>query len=251
MSKIKNTRRDFLRKAAGVGIGIAALGKNSFGGETFSPGKITSEKFILPMLPYSYDALEPQIDKMTMEIHHSKHHQTYVNNLNKALAADISGVSIEELCKNSSNYSPAVRNNGGGHYNHSMFWGSMKPNGGTVPGSSSNLPNENFSAAINSAFTTFEEFKNKFSDAAKNRLGSGWTWLVVNTDKKLEIGSTQNQDNPLMDVSEFKGTPVLCLDVWEHAYYLKYQNKRADYISAWWNVVNWEEANKRFANAMK
>lgn len=260
MENKNNTRRDFIKKTALAGIGVSLLGKNSFAAKTFPHEKITGEKFVLPMLPYSYDALEPHIDKMTMEIHHTKHHQAYIDKLNKAMVdGNISGVSIEDLCKNTSKYSPAIRNNGGGHYNHSLFWGLMKPAGNSsVLGASGNLPSGAIADAINAAFTSFDEFKNKFNDAAKNRFGSGWAWLIVNRNKKLEIGSTQNQDNPLMDlligqagVPEFKGAPVLALDVWEHAYYLKYQNKRADYISAWWNVVNWEEANRRLTDAMK
>jgi Fe-Mn family superoxide dismutase len=199
-------------------------------------------KFELPKLPYDYDALEPSIDKMTMEIHHTKHHNAYVTNLNKAIeGTDMDGKSIEELLKKVSGLPTAVRNNGGGHYNHSFFWTIMKKGGG-------GRPSGDLEKAITSAFGSFEEFKKKFGEAAITRFGSGWAWLIVN-DGKLSISSTPNQDNPLMDVAEVKGTPILGLDVWEHAYYLKYQNRRPEYIENWWNVVNWDEAAKRFADA--
>jgi Fe-Mn family superoxide dismutase len=194
-------------------------------------------KFTLPPLPYAYNALEPHIDKATMEIHHTKHHQAYVDKLNKACEEGKIGASLDEIIKNISKYPVAVRNNGGGHWNHSFFWKIMKPNGGGVPSGK-------VAEAITSAFGTFDEMKNKFNDAAKNRFGSGWAWVVAGKGK-LEIGSTPNQDNPMMDVSEFKGTPILGIDVWEHAYYLKYQNKRPDYVTAWWNLVNWDEVAGR------
>ena len=195
--------------------------------------------FELPKLPYAYEALEPHIDAKTMEIHHTKHHNTYITNLNNAVAGtDAEKVSIEEICRNISKYPVAVRNNGGGHYNHSLFWTIMKPNGGGKPGGE-------LASAIDTAFGSFDNFKTQFNDAAVKRFGSGWAWLVV-SGGKLSIGSTPNQDNPLMDVSEIKGTPILGLDVWEHAYYLKYQNKRPDYAAAFWNVVNWDEVQKRF-----
>ena len=201
--------------------------------------------FTLPPLPYSFNALEPHIDARTMEIHHGKHHQAYVTNLNNAIAnTDAETMSIEDICKNVSKYPVAVRNNGGGHYNHSIFWTMMKQNGG-------GNPSGNLGEAINAAFGSFEEFKNKFATAGTTRFGSGWAWLIVGADKKLAITSTPNQDNPLMDVAEVKGFPVLGIDVWEHAYYLNYQNRRPDYITAWWNVVNWDEAAKRFARAGK
>ena len=201
--------------------------------------------FTLPPLPYSFNALEPHIDARTMEIHHGKHHQAYVTNLNNAIAnTDAENMSIEDICKNVSKYPVAVRNNGGGHYNHSIFWTMMKQNGG-------GNPSGNLGEAINAAFGSFEEFKNKFATAGTTRFGSGWAWLIVGADKKLAITSTPNQDNPLMDVAEVKGFPVLGIDVWEHAYYLNYQNRRPDYITAWWNVVNWDEAAKRFARAGK
>jgi Fe-Mn family superoxide dismutase len=198
-----------------------------------------STPYTLPALPYGYDALEPHIDKMTMEIHHDKHHRAYVTNLNKALdTVSNKPASLEEMCKNISKYPVAIRNNGGGHYNHSFFWKSIKPNGG-------GMPKGKLAEAINAKFGSLDNLKTKFNAAAASRFGSGWAWLVANNGQ-LEIGSTANQDNPIMDISEFKGTPVLALDVWEHAYYLKYQNKRADYVSAYWNIVNWDEAEQHF-----
>ena len=203
----------------------------------------TMAKFELPALPYAYDALEPYIDKMTMEIHHTKHHNAYVTNLNKAIegSTENEGKTLEQMFASISKLPAAVRNNGGGHYNHSMFWTLMKQNGG-------GKPSGKIADAINSAFGSFDEFKAKFSTAAATRFGSGWAWLVVQ-DGKLVVSSTPNQDNPLMDVAEVKGTPVLGLDVWEHAYYLKYQNKRPDYIENWWNVVNWDKVNELFSKA--
>jgi len=202
----------------------------------------TMAKFELPQLPYTNDALEPYIDKMTMEIHHSKHHNAYVTNLNKALeGTEHEGKSMEEMFAMMSKLPAAVRNNGGGHWNHSLFWTLMKQNGG-------GKPTGKIADAINSAFGSFDEFKTKFSTAAATRFGSGWAWLLVQ-DGKLVVSSTPNQDNPLMDLAEVKGTPVLGLDVWEHAYYLKYQNKRPDYIENWWNVVNWDKVNELFSKA--
>ena len=193
--------------------------------------------FELPKLPYAFNALEPNIDARTMEIHHGKHHQAYITNLNAAIAGtDAEKLSIEDICKNISKYPMPVRNNGGGHYNHSLFWTVMKQNGG-------GNPTGEVATAIDAAFGSFEDFKTKFNTAGATRFGSGWAWLIVGADKKLAITSTPNQDNPLMDIAEVKGTPLLALDVWEHAYYLKYQNKRADYVNAFWNVVNWEHVN--------
>jgi len=197
--------------------------------------------FTLPALPYAFNALEPHIDARTMEIHHGKHHNAYVTNLNAAVAGKPEeSLSIEEICKNISKYPAAVRNNGGGHYNHSLFWTVLGPNAGGAPTGA-------LADAITSAFGTFDEFKTKFAAAGTTRFGSGWAWLIVGADGKLAITSTPNQDNPLMDVAEVKGKPVLGLDVWEHAYYLNYQNRRPDYIAAFWNVVNWSEVAKRFA----
>lgn len=196
--------------------------------------------FELSPLPYAFNALEPHIDAKTMEIHHGKHHQAYVTNLNNAISGtDAEGLSLEEICKNISKYPVAVRNNGGGHYNHDLFWNLLSPSGG-------GMPSGPLMDAINATFGTFDDFKSKFATAGATRFGSGWAWLVKKDDGKLEICSTPNQDNPLMDIAEVKGAPVMGLDVWEHAYYLHYQNRRPDYISAFWNVVNWDEVSKRF-----
>ena len=196
--------------------------------------------FELPKLPYAFNALEPHIDARTMEIHHGKHHQAYVTNLNNAVAGtETEKLSIEEICKNISRHPMAVRNNGGGHYNHSLFWSILTPNAPSAPSGA-------LADAISAHFGSFDDFKSKFATAATTRFGSGWAWLVKNGDGKLEISSTPNQDNPLMDIAEVKGNPILGLDVWEHAYYLHYQNRRPDYISAFWNVINWDEVAKRF-----
>ena len=198
--------------------------------------------FTLAPLPYSHDALEPHIDTLTMQIHHGKHHQAYVDNLNKAVAGTSNeGKSLEELVAVAGSISPAVRNNGGGHWNHTFFWESLAPNAGGAP-------TGKLADAINSAFGSFDAFKEKFANAGMTRFGSGWAWLIVKGGK-LEIVSTPNQDNPLMDVAETKGTPILGVDVWEHAYYLKYQNRRADYLGAFWNVVNWNTVAARFEKA--
>ena len=197
--------------------------------------------FELPKLNYAFNALEPHIDARTMEIHHGKHHQAYVTNLNNAVAGtEAEKMSIEEICKNISKFPAAVRNNGGGHYNHSLFWNLMAPKAGGAPTGA-------LADAINATFSSFDEFKTKFAQAGITRFGSGWAWLVKTADGKLAITSTPNQDNPLMDIAEVKGNPILGCDVWEHAYYLHYQNRRPDYITAWWNVVNWNEVAKRFA----
>ncbi len=197
--------------------------------------------FTLPALPYPTNALEPHIDARTMEIHHGKHHNAYITNLNNAVAGKPEeNLSIEEICKNISKYPVAVRNNGGGHYNHSLFWTIMGPDSGGAPVGK-------LADAINAAFGSFDDFKTKFNTAATTRFGSGWAWLTKDASGKLAISSTPNQDNPLMDIAEVKGSPILGLDVWEHAYYLHYQNRRPDYCAAWWNVVNWKEVEKRFA----
>jgi Fe-Mn family superoxide dismutase len=196
--------------------------------------------FELPQLPYAYDALEPHIDARTMEIHHSKHHNAYVTNLNAAIAGtDLEGKSIEDLMKNLDMNNMAVRNNGGGHYNHTMFWEIMSPNGG-------GLPTGELATAIDAAFGSFDAFKAEFSKAGATRFGSGWAWLCVK-DGKLEVCSTPNQDNPLMPGVACGGQPILGMDVWEHAYYLHYQNRRPDYMEAFFNVINWTEVAKRFA----
>lgn len=198
--------------------------------------------FTLPALPYAHEALEPHIDTLTMQIHHGKHHQAYVDNLNKAIAGtEHEGKSLEELVKNAGAISPAVRNNGGGHWNHTFFWETLAPNAGGAP-------TGELADAISAAFGSFDAFKEKLNAAGTTRFGSGWAWLLVK-DGKLEVSSTPNQDNPLMDVAEVKGTPLLGVDVWEHAYYLKYQNRRPEYLGAFWNVVNWSKVAERFAAA--
>jgi len=194
--------------------------------------------FELPNLPYAFDALEPHIDARTMEIHHDRHHKAYTDNLNKAIeGTDWVHASIEEIMKSGVG-NPAIRNNGGGYFNHNLFWEVMSPNGGGEPSGE-------LAEAINKAFGSFEAFKEEFSKAASTRFGSGWAWLVKK-DGKLAVTSTPNQDNPLMPVAEVQGTPILGLDVWEHAYYLNYQNKRPDYISAFFNVVNWDKVAELF-----
>lgn len=200
--------------------------------------------FTLPELSYGFNALEPHIDAKTMEIHHGKHHNAYVTNLNNAIAGtDAEHMSIEDICKNISKYPTPVRNNGGGHYNHSLFWSILGPNAG-------GNPSGKLADAINAAFGSFDKMKEEFNKAATIRFGSGWAWLLIH-DGKLTISSTPNQDNPLMDIAEVKGTPIMGLDVWEHAYYLHYQNRRPDYINAWWNVVNWSAVAARFEQATK
>ena len=195
--------------------------------------------FTLQSLPYAYEALEPHIDTETMKIHHDKHHQAYVDNLNKAIAGtEHENKSIEELVKNAGTISPAVRNNGGGYWNHTFFWDSLKKNEG-------GKPSGKLAEAIDAAFGSFDAFKEKFNAAGTTRFGSGWAWLNVK-DGKLEVSSTPNQDNPLMEIAEVKGMPILGCDVWEHAYYLKYQNKRPAYLEAFWNVVNWDKVAERF-----
>ena len=252
-----NTRRNFLKQTAILSTGTiigSSLFNSAFAKETtinMDPSNLEVETinaqdlYTLPQLPYAYDALEPHIDKQTMEIHHKKHHQAYVTNLNKAIETlDKNLVSesktLENIFEKMSKFPEAIRNNGGGHYNHSLFWKLMKPNGG-------GNPKGKLADAITNTFGSFEEFKKQFSDASMKRFGSGWAWLVVQ-DGKLVIGSTANQDNPLMRLrgKGLKGKPVLALDVWEHAYYLKNQNRRADYVASFWNVVNWDEAEKLF-----
>jgi len=197
--------------------------------------------FTLPQLPYAFDALEPHIDAQTMQIHHGKHHQAYVDNLNKAIAGTPNeNKSIEELVANAGAISPAVRNNGGGHWNHSFFWELLKPGGGEPSGA--------LADAIKSSFGSLDGLKEKMNAAGTTRFGSGWAWLIVK-DGKLEVTSTPNQDNPLMDVAEVKGTPILGIDVWEHAYYLKYQNRRPEYLTNIWNVINWNKVAEHFDKA--
>jgi Fe-Mn family superoxide dismutase len=209
-----------------------------------APAPALASAFSLPDLPYAYEALEPAIDAETMRIHHGRHHKAYVDNLKAAVAADpaLAGVSISDLMGRVSTLPVAIRNNGGGHWNHSLFWTLMAPVG------QGDQPSPELSAAITRDFGSMDAFKTAFNRSATTRFGSGWAWLIVR-DGRLQITSTANQDNPLMDVAEVKGVPVLAVDVWEHAYYLKYQNKRADYLTAWWSVVNWNQVNSLYAEA--
>lgn len=204
----------------------------------------TIKNLEFPELGFSYDALEPHIDATTMEIHYSRHHKAYFGNLKSATeGTDMENETLEDLFRNISNYPTAVRNNGGGHFNHTLFWSIMSPNGG-------GQPTGNLMEAITSKFGSFAEFQNEFETAAKTRFGSGWAWLCVDDNKSLSVCSSPNQDNPLMDIHNCQGTPILCLDVWEHAYYLKYQNKRPDYVSAFWNVVDWAEVEANYNRAL-
>lgn len=241
------SRRDFILTSGKAGLGLIA-------GSTIlqacsTAAKVSSSKYTTGFqqqpLPYAYNALTEAIDAPTMEIHYTKHAAAYAANLQKAASAE--GIdttkSLEDVLRKVSKHSTTVRNNGGGHYNHEMFWQSMSPKGGGTPGGK-------LADAINSSFGSFDAFKTQFSDAGKNRFGSGWAWLIMDNDKKLRIGSTANQDNPLMDVADFKGFPLLGLDVWEHAYYLRYQNKRADYIANWWKVVNWNYIQDRYQSVL-
>jgi len=205
----------------------------------------TKAKVEFPPLPYAFNALEPHIDQLTMEIHYERHHRAYYNNFIKGIeATEMERMSMEQIFANMSNYSEGIRNNGGGHYNHVLFWSVMSPYGGGEP--TRKLVN-----ALNESFGSVEQFKARFEDAARTRFGSGWAWLSVDKEGKLFVSSTPNQDNPLMDVVELRGTPILGLDVWEHAYYLKYQNRRPDYVSNFWNIVNWEEVNRRYEEARR
>jgi Fe-Mn family superoxide dismutase len=238
-------RRKFVKS---IGLGAAALyiGKNAVvatGNPAVTGTTDSLQALVFPPLPFAYDALEPYIDARTMEIHYDRHHRTYFNNLVNAIKeTPMESMGIEEILKNVSSRGDAIRNNGGGYYNHILFWNNLRK------GSSG--PSSELKAAIDKNFGSFDKFKETFNNSAKARFGSGWAWLYLSADKKLAIASTPNQDNPLMDVSPVKGTPLLTLDVWEHAYYLKYQNKRADYIDAFWNVVNWEEVDKRYQQAL-
>jgi superoxide dismutase, Fe-Mn family len=196
--------------------------------------------FVLDPLPYANNALEPHFDALTMEIHHDRHHNAYVTNLNNAVAGSPNeGKTLDELIANAGTLSPAIRNNGGGHYNHTFFWNILAPNAGGTPTGA-------LAAAIDSTFGSFDAMKEEFKKAALSRFGSGWAWLIQKADGSIAITSTPNQDNPLMDVAETKGTPLLGLDVWEHAYYLKYQNKRPDYVDSFWNLVNWPAVNAKY-----
>jgi Fe-Mn family superoxide dismutase len=239
-------RRKFL-KSMGLVTAAAYVGPklmaSDHGTASFSPiGALAVHEF--PPLPYAYDALEPYIDARTMELHYDKHHRAYFTNfMNAVKGTPLENMPITDIFTAMSKQSDAVRNNGGGFYNHTLFWNNLRKG--------SKGPSPELTAAINKAFSSFDKFKETFSNAAKTRFGSGWAWLYLNSDKNLAVGSTPNQDNTLMDNSPVKGTPLLTLDVWEHAYYLKYQNKRADYVDAFWNVVNWDEVNKRFQAALK
>jgi len=243
MSISSNSRRQFIKQTGKASIAMASMPII----HTFGKFQLSQEiNYIQQPLPYSYNALEPFIDAMTMEIHHTKHAAGYTKNLNDAYIAekvDIKNTSITNLLASISKYSTKMRNNAGGHYNHELFWQLMKPAPATSPTGA-------LADAINKSFGSFDNFKTAFSDAAKTRFGSGWAWLIIKADNSLAVCSTPNQDNPLMDIADTKGTPILGLDVWEHAYYLKYQNKRPDYINAWWNLVNWKFVEDRF-NANK
>jgi Fe-Mn family superoxide dismutase len=240
-------KREFLKLTSLAGAAIlsgplSSLATSSVSGQpAFADPKAP---FVLPALPYGYDALEPNIDKLTMEIHHDKHHAAYVKNLNEAIAGGtFASLTLEEILNKITDKDKAVRNNGGGHYNHSLFWTLLSPTKQT--------PSAKLKGAITSAFSSWETFQTKFNDAAKTVFGSGWAWLIVTPDKKLAIINTPNQDNPLMhNIVKDKGTPILALDVWEHAYYLKHQNKRPEYIDAFWNAVNWDEVEKRYNAAI-
>ncbi len=236
---MKHSRRDFIKQTAIAGAGIAVMGSNL---TNLKASPISNTQFVIPILPYGYDALEPFIDKQTMEIHYSKHHQGYVDKLNKILMEkNMGNVTLTGLLKEISKYETPIRNNAGGHYNHTFFWEMLKP-----PTTVITSPSGKLIEAINSTWNSFDEFKIKFSDAGKSVFGSGWVWLIINKNEKLEIGTTPNQDNPIMDLSPLQGIPIIGLDLWEHAYYLKHQNKRIDYINNWWNVINWELAEKHF-----
>ena len=240
MSSSFNSRRQFIKQTGKAGIAMASMPLiHTFGGLPINQ-EINFQQ--LP-LPYAYNALEPFIDAMTMEIHHTKHAAGYTKNLNDALVAenvDIKTKSITSLLASISKYSVKMRNNAGGHYNHELFWQTMQPANAPVA-----KPTGSFAKKIDDSFGSFVDFQKAFSEAAKNRFGSGWAWLIVNDTGGLAICTTPNQDNPSMDIAEVKGIPLLGLDVWEHAYYLKYQNKRADYISNWWNLVNWKFVEDR------
>lgn len=249
MANKTNNRRDFLKTTGKAGLAAAlslpvldalAIGANQ--APALKSGVATP--YEQQPLPYAYNALEPAIDATTMEIHYSKHAATYAKNLADAVTAekvDKNATSLETLLSGISKYSAKMRNNAGGHYNHELFWQTLKAPADGVK------PTGKVLAAIEKDFNSFDAFKTQFTDAAKNRFGSGWAWLIVGNDKKLSIVSSPNQDNPLMDVAEVKGFPLLGLDVWEHAYYLKYQNRRPDYITAWWNAINWDFVQKRAA----
>ncbi len=242
MENSLNGRREFLKTAgkAGIAAGLSFTVLPSLAGG--SDTAAYNIGFLQKPLPYEFNALEPVIDAQTMEIHYTKHAAGYAKNLSEAVAAesvDAKKMKLEDLLKGISRYSAKMRNNAGGHYNHELFWEVMSPR-------PEKAPDQKLGKAIIKDFGSFEAFKTQFSDAAKNRFGSGWAWLVLTADDKLVISSTPNQDNPLMDVAEIKGQPLIGLDVWEHAYYLKYQNRRPDYIAGWWKVIDWDFVEKRY-----
>ena len=238
-------RRNFIRNL-GMGVAGTFIAGSTFASELNKSNFITMETFNtheFPALPYAYDALEPYIDARTMELHYDKHHRAYFNNfLNAIKGTAIDNQPIDKIFAGVSGSGDAVRNNGGGFYNHVFFWNNLA--------AKSAGPSADLSTALSMEFGSFDKFKETFSNAAKTRFGSGWAWLYITSDKKLAVGSTPNQDNPMMDVSPIKGTPLLTLDVWEHAYYLKYQNRRPEYVEAFWNIVNWEEVGKRYKAAL-
>lgn len=236
-------KREFLKLTSLAGAAVLSGPLSSLAASSVSGKPDLGDArapFVLPALPYGYDALEPHIDKLTMEIHHDKHHAGYVNGLNTAVAgSSFASLSLEQLLGKITEKDKAIRNNGGGHYNHSLFWTLLSPTKKT--------PSDKLKSAINKEFGSWEAFQTKFSDAAKTVFGSGWAWLIVTPGKKLAIINTPNQDNPLMhNIVKEKGTPILAVDVWEHAYYLKHQNKRPEYIAAFWEAVNWDEVEKRY-----
>ena len=244
---MSNNRRDFLKKTGILGLGAIAgnlVAKTNIMVNGNEAAFFPESTFTLPALPYAYDALEPFFDKLTMEIHHDKHHKAYVDKLNSVdvKSFDLS-ISDEKKCKVVTADTPAIiRNNLGGHFNHSLFWTLLKPN----PSQAANLPGTALAEGINQQFKSFNEFKKDFSDKALKIFGSGWCWLIVDENNKLRISTTPNQDNPLMQVASEKGRIILALDVWEHAYYLNYQNRRVDYISNWWNIINWQKAEELY-----
>jgi Fe-Mn family superoxide dismutase len=249
MSKSTQNRRQFITTSGKAGMALAAMPLmakiSSITPTTPLSTLNAANEYVQQPLNYGYAALEPFIDAMTMEIHYTKHAATYAKNLADAALAeklDTTQTSLKQLLNTISSYSVKMRNNAGGHFNHEMFWQVMKPAPAT-------LPSGELAEAINKSFGSLDNFKTAFGDAAKSRFGSGWAWLIVKADNSVAVCSTPNQDNPLMNIAETKGAPILCLDVWEHAYYLKYQNKRPDYINAWWNLVNWEFVQKKFAEA--
>jgi Fe-Mn family superoxide dismutase len=239
-------RRKFVKSvglaAAAAYVGPKVLGNDQAGVKSSNLAGVPATEF--PALPYAYDALEPYIDARTMEIHYDRHHRAYYTNfMNAVKGTSLEGKPLSDIFASVSKQTDTVRNNGGGYYNHLFFWRNL--------GKGSSAPSSELSAAITKAFGSLDKLKETFSTAAKTRFGSGWAWLYLGADKNLAVGSSPNQDNPLMDVSQLKGTPLLTIDVWEHAYYLKYQNKRADYVDAFWNVVNWNEVNMRYQQSLK